>query len=229
MQVESKGCHLHEHQQGDTLMSELMCHFPYAIFSVAVGILVLSLVEFFGLMRGDSAIITQGTHMLFHSFHFVHLAFAASGAFLTYSRFSSNWLRGLIVALCSALFFCTLSDIVLPYLAGRFLGVTMRFHICLTSELNNVVPFLLIGLLNGFVISKNEKTARLSYGLITHVGHIFSSALAALFYMVSEGFTQWVPYMGPLFVLLIMAVVIPCTLADIIIPVVIARLEKERA
>lgn len=225
MEDHSKGCGLHEHHEG-SLMSELMCHFPYAIFSVAVGILVLSLIEFFGIMRGDSNMASRGTHMLFHSFHFVHLAFAASGALITFSRFSNNMARGFIVAMCSAIVFCTLSDILLPYIAGRLLGVSMRLHICWGSELRNVIPFLSIGLINGLVICKNG-ASKATYSLITHVGHIFCSSLAALFYMVSEGFTNWYPFMGPLFVLLIMAVVIPCTLADIIIPLVIARSEKE--
>lgn len=226
MEHHSSESELHEHHHGDSLFSELMCHLPYAIFSVAVGILVLSLVEFFGLMKGDSLMITKGTHMLFHSFHFVHLAFAATGAFITYTRYSKNLVKAFFVAMTSALIFCTLSDIILPYLAGRILGIDIRLHICLGSELRNVIPFLFIGLLNGIVISKNPLRARSSYAMITHIGHIFTSALAALFYMVSEGFTNWYPYMGPLFVLLIIAVVVPCTLADIIIPMVIARREK---
>jgi hypothetical protein len=224
MKDHSKGCDLHEHHSS-SLLDELMCHFPYAIFSVAVGILVLSLVEFFGMMRGDAGIASRGTHMLFHSFHFVHLAFAASGALITFSRYSSNMMRGFIVAMCSAIIFCTLSDILLPYVAGRILGVSMRLHICWGAELRNVIPFLSIGLVNGMVICKNNSSKK-TYSLITHIGHIFCSSLAALFYMVSEGFTHWYPYMGPIFVLLIMAVVIPCTLADIIIPIVIARSEK---
>ncbi len=225
MEQHLKEVHDHDHHNG-SLIGELMCHLPYAIFSVALGIIVLSLVEFFGLLRGDSSVVTRGTHILFHSFHFVHLVFAASGALITFSRFSNNLMRGFFVSLCSALFFCTLSDIIMPYLAGRLLGVSMRFHICLGSELRNVVPFLGIGLLNGLIISKSGARARSSYTVITHVGHIFASSLAALFYMVSEGFTNWYPYMGPLFILLIIAVVIPCTLADIIIPVVVAQSEK---
>lgn len=220
-------CQVHSHNDhDDSLLSELMCHFPYAIFSVAFGLIVLSLLEFLGLTRGAEGSTAKGMHMLFHSFHFLHLVFASTGALVMFSRYSNNIVKGLIVSLISALFFCTLSDIILPYAAGRFLGVSMRFHICLFSEMHNVVPFLGIGLLNGLVISKNNSVNKGLYSLSTHVGHILSSSLASLFYLVSEGFTHWYPQMGALFVMLVIAVVVPCTLADIIVPILVARSEK---
>lgn len=219
-------CQVHSHEGHEhTLISELMYHFPYAIFSVSFGLIVLSLLEFLGLTRSATG-SSQGMNMLFHSFHFLHLVFAATGALVMFSRYSSNIFKGFIVALLSALFFCTLSDIVLPYLAGRFLGVSMRFHLCLFSEMHNVIPFLGIGLLNGLIISKNGTVNKSFYSLGMHTGHILASSLASLFYLVSEGFTNWYPQMGSLFVMLIIAVVLPCTLADIIVPVLIARSEK---
>jgi hypothetical protein len=216
-------CALHtEHES--SLMSELLHHFPYAIFSVALGLIILSLIAFFGLNTMDKATI-KGLRKLFHSFHFLHLVFAASGSLIMFSRFSTNLVRGFLVSLCSALVFCTLSDIILPYLGGRVLGVPMRLHICFWSELHNVIPFLSIGLVNGLVISKTG-LANKTYSIVTHIGHILCGSLASLFYMVSEGFTNWYPYMGIICVVLIIAVVLPCTLADIIIPFTIARSEK---
>ncbi len=218
--------HNHENHKG-SLIDELMCHFPYAIFSAALGLIVLSLLEFSGLTKGVGGAPAKGMHMLFHSFHFLHLVFASTGALVMFSRYSNNIMKGFIVALLSALIFCTLSDIILPYVAGRFLGVSMRFHICLISEMHNIVPFLGIGLLNGLVISKNTAINKGFYSLGMHVGHILSSSLASLFYLVSEGFGHWYPQMGALFVILIIAVVVPCTLADIIVPVLVARSEKK--
>ena len=51
------------------------------------------------------------------------------------------------------LFFAPYQMLFCRILAGKILGVHMEFHICFLSELHNVIPFLVIGLLNGSVMS----------------------------------------------------------------------------
>lgn len=208
-------CKIHD-DHDCSLISEITHHIPYAIFSVAFGFIVLSFVDFF-------SVSYKNPHLLFHSFHFLHLIFATTGSLITFSRFSNNLIKGIIVSLFSSVFFCTLSDVVLPYLAGTMLGVTMHFHWCFLSELTNVVPLLLIGVVNGAVMSRHNPSAKNVYSLGSHFGHILISSLASLFYLVSEGFTHWCSHMGIIFAFLIVAVVIPCTFADVIVPVFFAQ------
>ena len=52
--------------------------------------------------------------------------------------------------------FCVLSDVVLPYFSGKILGVDMEFHICFHRELENVLPFLCMGILNGLILRKHH-------------------------------------------------------------------------
>lgn len=214
--------HNHEH----TLMGELFCHLPYAIYSVALGLAILSLLSavVFG-HTADPQVVKKGTKILFHSFHFMHIVFAATGTLITFFRFSQNVFKALIVGILSPAFFCMLSDAVLPYIGGRMLGVPMHFHLCFVSEWSNVLPFLLVGLLNGFVMSKNG--AKMNHGLTSHAVHIFVSSLASMFYLVSHGFTQWYAQIGAVFLLLIVAVVLPCTLSDVVVPMFIAKMGKE--
>jgi hypothetical protein len=222
--VQKGACHTHEHESA-SIMTEIICHLPYAIFSVAIGLILLSFISYNGIANGAKA-NAKGLHVLFHSFHFLHIVFATTGCLVTFSRFSKNILFGFIVSLCAALFFCTLSDVVLPYLTGRMFGVHMHFHICFISEIHNIVPFLVVGLLNGLILSNHATVNKSVYSVASHFGHILTSSLASLFYLVGEGFTQWNSYMGLVFVLLIIAVVIPCTFADVIVPVFFARLGK---
>ncbi len=225
MNKEKEVCQVHiDHDH--SLIGELICHLPYAIFSVALGLIVLSFLSFWGMDNGG-AVNKKGLHMLFHSFHFLHIIFAATGSLVTFSRFSNNMIKGFVVALFSALFFCTLSDIILPYLAGRLLGVSMHLHLCLFSELHNIIPFLAVGLLNGLIMSKHSQGNKGMYSVGSHFAHILTSSLASLFYLVSEGFANWSGQMGLLFLLLILAVVIPCTFADVIVPVLCARSRKD--
>ncbi len=214
--------HAHEH----TITGELLCHLPYAIFSVALGLTVLSFLSFISLgMQLEQA--RSGANMLFHAFHFMHIVFAVTGALITYLRFSKNTLMGLFVAGVVGSAFCILSDAVMPYVAGRMLGVDMSFHICFVSELHNVLPFLVVGLINGLALSRHDHARQGLYSISSHFVHILVSSFASMFYLVGNGFASWQSEMGLVFLFLIIAVLIPCTLADIVIPMSFAKIGKK--
>ncbi len=225
---------MHEHTECSSvddrkslIIVELLHHFPYAIMSLALGFIVLSFLHvcaFHGLEMRDAA---KSARILFHSFHFLHIMFAVSGSLVMFSRFSANLTKGIIVSVTSSLIFCTLSDIVVPYLSGLLLGVNMRFHVCLFSELQNVIPFLLIGLANGLVVGRHGKHVKGLYVLGSHFSHILISALASLSYLISEGLYKWYPQMGMLFFYQVIGVLVPCTLADVVVPLLFARNKKK--
>lgn len=101
----------------------------------------------------------------------------------------------------------------------------MHLHICFVSEIHKVLPFLLIGLLNGWVLSLHKKNMQSYYSIWSHFTHIFVSAVSSLLYMISHGFSEWESHMGVIFIVLILAVVIPCTMSDVVVPLFFA--EKE--
>lgn len=222
--------HVHEHQHGHAhmpgLWAELIHHLPYAIFSVAFSLIILSFVSYFSKVV-EAEQVRKGAKMLFHSFHFMHIVFAATGSLLTFFRFSAQVLKALIVGMLSTMTFCTLSDSVLPYLGGTALGVKMSFHICFLTDLGNVLPFLFIGLLNGWVMSRHHAARQGFYSLWSHFFHIFVSSIASSFYLVAHGFGDWYKDMGYVFLFLIVAVVIPCTLADVVVPMTFALAGKK--
>lgn len=205
-----------------SLMEELICHLPYAIFSVAFGLAILSFVTYFSF--GDSVgLACRKADVLFHSFHFMHIVFAATGTLVTFFRFSKNNLKALILGVISPTIFCTLSDSILPYIGGKMLGVHMHFHLCFLTELPNVIPFLLVGILNGFIMSRHHGNRQWLYAITSHATHIVISSLASIFYLVSHGCTDWYLIIGPVFVFLIFAVVVPCTLSDVVVPMLFAQ------
>lgn len=219
--------HIHVHPHGNSIFSELMCHFPYAIFSVAFSLAILSLLGYLTCSHNDPIALCKGAHMAFHSFHFLHIVFAATGTMIAFFRFSDNILRGILVGIFSTLTFCTLSDSILPYLAGRLLGVHMEFHLCLVSELKNIIPFLFVGLCNGLVMGKYHISKGGFYSVFSHFFHILVSSLAATFYIVSHGLTHWHHVVGMLFLFLVIAVVVPCTLSDVVVPMAAAKAGKK--
>ena len=121
-----------------------------------------------------------------------------------------------------------LSDVLFPYLAGRLLGVDMELHICFHRELQNVIP--LFGCRHiewpGLAIAPFFYAASIFLG-VSFI-HILISSLAALFYMVSHGFTNWYDSMGILFLFLVIAIVIPCTFSDVVVPMYWAGRNNEK-
>lgn len=221
-------CEEHVTDHGHTLSDELICHFPYAVFSVAICLAVLSFLSFLTMSNSNTEAITDGAHLLFHSFHFMHIVFAATGTLITFFRFSKNVWKGLLVGLGSSVIFCTLSDAVLPYIGGRMLGVDMHFHLCFLSELDKVIPFLVVGLINGFVMSRHHSSKQSFYSVSSHFIHILISSFASMFYLVDQGFVDWWDHIGYVFLFLIFAVVVPCTLSDVVVPMAFARTDKKK-
>lgn len=222
--------HSHEDHHEHTIIEELYHHLPYAIFSVALGMIILSLLDYSN--AGSNALVASdmkcsGFHMLFHSFHFLHILFAATGTIITFSRFSRNIFYAILVGTISPAIFCMLSDVVFPYFAGRMLGVPMTFHICFHRELHNILPFLFMGILNGIVLRRHGSKMLGIFSVGSHFVHILISSLASLFYMVAHGFSNWYPQMGLVFLFLVIAIVIPCTFSDVIVPMYFARIKNK--
>lgn len=220
----------HPHEEHNFL-EELMHHLPYAIFSVAMAMIVLSLLDYGAKSQAELGHknLCYSYHMLFHSFHFLHILFASTGTVVTYSRFSKNknLLKTLLIGTISPAIFCMLSDVVLPYLSGLALGVSMELHICFHKELSNVLPFLAVGILNGLILKSHHSSMLKLFSLGSHFIHILISSLASLFYLVSHGFNNWYPQMGIVFVFLVLAIVIPCTFSDVIIPMYFAGVKRK--
>jgi len=229
MKMHADHSHDHGHHGHHSLSKELIHHLPYAIFSLAIGFVVLSILYFIGLGSVQTAALSRGYHILFHSFHYLHIVFATTGTFITFIRFSKRLFLGVVLSIISPAIFCTLSDVALPALAGRLLGVSMHVHVCFFSlpDLMNVIPFMIVGIVNGLVLRRHSESSLSFFSVSSHFVHILISSLAALFYMVSYGFEAWPSMMGFLLLFLAIAIVVPCTISDVVVPIYFARIKKD--
>jgi hypothetical protein len=222
--------HNHEHDIHDHcchgVIDELVCHFPYAIFSLSISFIVLTMISALAVNSVSSA----SYYALFHTFHYLHIVFAGVGTVITFFRFSRNFARGIVVSFLSPIVFCVLSDVIMPYLGGTAVGITMKLHICFYHEFTNIGVFLLAGILTGFALIYHGSHTQSSkfFARWAHFWHILLSSLASMFYMVASGFEMWMPHIGVAFVILVVGVVVPCTLSDVIVPVVVARSGKNK-
>ena len=230
----------HQHPKSESMAQiikeELFFHLPYAVFAVAFSLIILSLFDFLSVGKTVKDLFIVRWRM-FHNLHFMHIAFACIGALTSFFRHSKSLWQGMLVGIISPSVFCILSDIIFPWLGARFLGVNMPLHICFINELDNILPFLIIGFVTGLVLykqnsyKKNHKHLESQvddFSLWSHSVHIFISSLASSFYFVANGFYDWADSIGAVFVVLIIAVLIPCTLSDVVVPAYFARFGNKK-
>lgn len=198
-----------------------MAHFPYAIISVALSIIFLSILTHQHFNSHDA-------HKLFHVFHYLHLLFSGTGVILIFRKYSKNIPMALLAGIIVPAVFCTLSDSILPFIGGYHLGLDMHFHWCFIDHLGEVLPFLGFGIANGFAISSHSESRQMFYSAGSHFFHILISSMASILYFFSFGLENWYAHIAFIFVYLIGAVLIPCSLADIVVPMSFAKFYNKR-
>lgn len=115
----------------------------------------------------------------------------------------------------------TLSDVFMPYLGGVLFGAEMEFHVGFIEKWWLVNPMAFLGI----AIAYWRPTTRLP-----HAGHVLLSTWASLLYLTAFGVVaDWVPLLGFVFLILFVAVLLPCCLSDIIYPLLFVREESDHS
>jgi len=122
-----------------------------------------------------------------------------------------------------AILVCGASDILIPHVSGLILGADMRPHICVLEHPGLVLPFALVGVLTGFVSSGHIMRAT----FFSHAAHVLISSAASLLYLVSFGLEHWTHNAGWVFILVVVAVTIPCCFSDIVFPLLAVTREGQ--
>ncbi len=192
------------------ILSELKEHLPFTILSACVAIIAVGILT---IIIGEHELPYTGEN-LFHIFHPLHVLASAATTTSMFWKYKKNILQSALIGAAGALVICTLSDIIFPFLGGMFLGVEMHMHICLLGHPMVIVPFLLVGILTGFMSPKLIEHST----IYSHSAHILLSTAASLVYLISFGMTGWLGHIGWVFIILVLVVLIPCCLSDIVFP-----------
>ena len=169
-------------------------------------------------LRG-SVLMEHASHVTFHVFHPIHMLFSAIATTAMFWRYERKLLKAVVTGLVGALGVCSVSDVMMPYLSGLLLGAPhMTFHWCLIQHPMLVVPFALVGVGVGLLCAETVRHST----YFSHAAHVFVSSAASIFYLVSFGVTDWADQLGSVFVLMVVAVTIPCCFSDVVFPLLIA-------
>jgi hypothetical protein len=170
----------------------------------------------------SKTLLASYKNLPFHLLHYVHTFFASITATLTAMRFSKNLLKSALVGVLVPPVFCTLSDILFPYWGGKLAGIQMTLHLCVVQNILPVSLLIFLGVTLGLIgSSKTTAVTGIRLAASSHFLHDFVSAAASISYLVSFGYDGWTQNLGYVFLLMLVAVLIPCMLSDFVLPMLI--------
>lgn len=158
---------------------------------------------------------------LFHVFHPLHVLFSATATTAMFWRYEKRLVKAAIIGLVGSIMICAFGDAFLPFLGGTLVGIEIEFHICLIEHPMAVVPFAIFGMLLGLLSS--EVIRGRGSTIFSHSSHVFISAMATMLYLMAFGFTDWIPHIAEMFIIIFLGVIIPCCTSDIILPLLLSK------
>jgi hypothetical protein len=193
------------------VVKELKEHIPFTALGALAGIAVMITV-----ILGQVPVhVSEAVFEVLHPFHVFLSALVTTAMYRRYKK-GRIWAAAL-VGWTGAITIGTLSDAMIPYFGGILLGAQMEFH----------VPFIehwWIGLvaLAGVAIGYWRGTTK-----VPHFGHVLLSTWASLFYITAFGTADWIPLLPFIFLILFVAVWIPCCMSDVVYPLLFVRTVPE--
>lgn len=200
------------------LAVEFAHHLPYTIVS---SLIAMAAVWFFGMVQLNSpggADWSAELDWSFHVLHPLHVCLSAITTIAALWRMERRLAKTLVVGVLGSVIPCGLSDYFVPFIGGRLLGQTMELHVCLIEHPMRILPFLVMGVFGGLLFEGRVS----EHSVFSHGAHVFISSLAALLYLASFGFTGWMrdaQLVFPVFLVVVIAVWLPCCISDIVIPI----------
>jgi len=197
---------------------ELKNHAPFTALGAVTGIIIMAIIVF-------GKVPAEISHVAFYSLHPLHIvasAIATTGMYQKYGG-SKIW-TAILVGYAGSIGIATLSDALIPHLGGVLLGVKMEFHIPFIETAKmpvvGIAKWQIINsaALAGIILGYLRPTTK-----IPHLGHVFLSTWASLFYFTAFGTAWWIPLLPFIFLFLFLAVWIPCCTSDIFFPLLFTR------
>lgn len=189
-----------------SLRSELTHHLPFTTLSILATTLTI------GFLSQRRAIRWEVGH--FEGLHYAHLFASAVATTAVFWRYRKNFLLAIGTGIGGSVFFCTMSDIVLPYLGGSLFGIPVGWELEAIKSPFWVFGASLLGSLFGFV--------HLRYlSIYSHSVHVVISSFASLMYLVTHTSATWFrwAHAPAVAIILLVAVFLPCCLSDLVMPV----------
>jgi hypothetical protein len=224
----------------NAILTELKAHAPFTLFGAVTGVLAMLL------LARTSQEVSHRLFQVFHPAHVVLSAIVTASLFRLHER-KQGFLTVLVVGYLGAIGVATLSDSVLPFLGERFLGVMVPTHATFHSHDHDGThdhtcedhahdhahahrPHIYLGFIEDWYLVNPAAFLGIFIAWFwpqtkfPHAGHILISTWASSFYMLMDMQWQLTPLLlVGIFVVLFVAVWLPCCVSDIIFPMLFVR------
>jgi len=199
---------------------ELKEHAPFTAMGAASGIIVMLIIIFGNVL----AQVSEAAFDTLHPLHVILSALVTTAMYRKYSKGKGKVWIAILVGYFGSVGIATLSDAIIPYLGGTLLGIEIEFHVPFieTAKMpfTGIETWILINsaAVVGILIGYFRPTTK-----VPHLGHVFLSTWASLFYFTAFGVAHWLPLLPLIFVFLFLAVWLPCCISDIVFPLLFTR------
>lgn len=195
------------------IATELKEHAPFTAVGAVVGVVVMAAVS----------LVKLGPEVSYYAFHLLHPTHMLLSSIVTAAMFRLH--RGSVgssiaVGFLGATVICMISDVLFPYMGGAVLGARMSLHLDLLEH-----PWIVVipGLVGAAIGALTGRWTR-----CPHAAHVLISTLASLFYLMAFGLVGGVLIFPLVFVVLFLAVWIPCCMSDIVFPLLFVKKRRRR-
>ena len=200
------------------IAGELKEHAPFTALGAVSGILIMLIIVLANVIPR----VSEAAFEILHPLHVVLSALVTTAMYRKYGH-KKIW-AAVLIGYFGSIGIATLSDAILPYLGGALLGLDIEFHLPFIET--EKIPYIgieiwilinaaaLIGIIIGYLKPKTK---------IPHLGHVFLSTWASLFYFTAFSVARWLPLLHFVFLFLFLAVWLPCCFSDIVFPLLFTK------
>jgi len=202
----------------DTIWKELKEHLPFTlVVSLLAGVLV-------AIFYSLGNIPSENLFEIMHPAHILVSAVATAAIFKKYKLGvakqgywgAGEWGYGkaILIGVVGAILIGSLSDVLLPWIAGNLFSLHTHFHLPIIEE-----PFLILGVaLIGAAIGIKWDLFKVS-----HSAHVFLSVFASLFYLLAFSIEMNVLVVLAISLVVFLCVYVPCCVSDIVFPILFIK------
>lgn len=196
------------------ILKELKSHAPFTLFGASTGLIIMLL---------SQGLSPKISHHVFYILHPIHVVLSALVTASMYELHTCRYKKGkcnlwilLMIGYVGAIGIATMSDSLIPYLGEVLLGMPNKgVHIGFIEKWWLVNPLAIIGVVLAYFWPKTK---------LPHAGHVLLSTWASLFHiLMAKGDVVNLFSYGAIFLLLFIAVWVPCCLSDIVFPLLFVR------
>jgi hypothetical protein len=217
------------------IAAELKGHAPFTVFGALLGMLFMLVFKHFGQFRAET---------LFSIFHPAHVVLSAmvTASIFQLHRKGRNFLLVLVVGYVGSIGIATLSDSIVPYFGEQVFSLNVPSHADVHGHVDEpgeeaesdqghglhlgfleqwyiIHPAAILGVLIAYFLPRTK---------FPHAGHVLISTWASSSHIlmnIESEITAGV--LGAIFVILFVAVWLPCCVSDIIFPLLFVESDIE--